>query len=212
MAFSALNLFDGILYINLDFRQDRKELIEQELEKVGVLREKRHLIQGFYDPLNGTKGCAQSHLQAVHFALEKNWKNVLILEDDCLFVKTLNDINQYVMTFFQTFKNNWDVFLLGGRIRKYEATHHPSYIFARSSLRAHAYAVNRLYLFNLKKHFEKTCASMENDLFFIFSLDKALDRQWVKLQAKDRWVAGRELIAQQRPSFSDIEKSFKQKR
>ena len=111
MEDSALNLFDGILYINLEMRKDRKTKIKREFKKVGLHPDKIHRIEGLLDELNGTRACAYSHAEALDFAIRQGWKNVLILEDDCLFVKPLSVINNYIHTFFEQFEENWDVFL-----------------------------------------------------------------------------------------------------
>lgn len=110
MEDSALNLFDGILYINLEMRKDRKTKIKREFKKVGLHPDKIHRIEGLLDELNGTRACAYSHAEALDFAIRQGWKNVLILEDDCLFVKPLSVINNYIHTFFEQFEENWDVF------------------------------------------------------------------------------------------------------
>lgn len=212
MSQSALNLFDGIVYINLDKRKDRMRMIENEFKKVDIDQNKVFRIEGYYDELNGIRGCVYSHIQALDFALSKKWKNVLLLEDDCLFTNKKTNINKYITDFFNHFKNDWDVFFLGTNIRDSQLTSHPAYVQVLFSVRAHAYAVNQHYLFKLKTHFVSTYESMKNDLFFTDSLHKALDRQWINLQKSDRWFSGINMIVQQRKSFSDIEKAVKLQR
>lgn len=206
-----LNFFDAILYINLPHRNDRKTLLEHELDRVFPNFGKIKRIEAFYDELNGTRGCVYSHILALNYALEKSCERVLILEDDCSFVKA-EEIHRYIADFLESFQNNWDVFFLGTKVKCAEPTHHPAYQRVLSSIRAHAYAVNRHYLNTLRDHFLAIYQSMENDLFFLDSLPKALDRQWISLQTKDRWFAGIDSVAEQRESFSDIEKAFKSQR
>ncbi len=208
----GLNFFDGILYINLAIRKDRKKEIKNELSRVSAHRKKVYRIEGDYDELNGARGCVHSHIQALDFAIAKGWKNVLILEDDCLFVKSQAEIDSYIQEFILHFKNDWDVFFLGTHIRFGRMTDHPAYTQVHFSLRSHAYAVNGPYLHKLRDHFITTYEAMKEDLFFISSLTKALDRKWVELQMTDRWFAGAEQIAQQSNSFSDIEKGMKVRR
>lgn len=210
MTSSSLNIFDGVLYINLAIRKDRRKEMEKELKR--VLVHKYHRIKGIYDELNGAKGCVQSHIQALDFAIRKGWKNVLILEDDCTFLKSVSEIDAYIQDFLQHFKTDWDVFFLGTKIEFAHMTDHESYVRVLFSMRSHAYAVNGPYLQTLKDHYLSTLRAMENDLFFISSLTKALDRRWVELQMVDRWYTGIESIAEQRTSFSDIEKAIKPQR
>jgi len=212
MVSSALNFFDGILYINLERRKDRKKNMEKELKKLALNPDKIFRIEGYYDELNGSRGCVYSHIQALDFALAKEWKTVLILEDDCIFIKDQTAINSYINNFFSHFKSAWDVFFLGTKINTFEETDCTGYVQIHNSLRAHAYAVNGSYMCKLRDHFFNTYHSMQYDLFFISSLEKALDRQWRILQKMDRWFAGTSMIAQQKKSFSDIEKTIKSQR
>ena len=58
-------------------------------------------------PENPIRGCLESHLEIIKLAKQENLNNVLILEDDCVFLKggKLNDI-----------PNNWDMLYLGGNL------------------------------------------------------------------------------------------------
>ncbi|HSX04105.1 MAG TPA: hypothetical protein VLG76_05190 [Rhabdochlamydiaceae bacterium] len=209
MRRDALNFFDGTLYINLPQRTDRRKKIKAELQKAALDPNKIFRIEASYDELNGIRGCVLSHIKALDFAIEKGWKNVLILEDDCLFLKNQNKMDSYINHFLVHFKNEWDVFFLGGEIHLSEKTDHAEYVKVQFSLRAHAYAVNGDYLCKLRDHFVSTYESTKEDLFFTQSLHKALDRRWAELQLKDRWYAGLKPIARQSKSFSDIEKGIK---
>jgi GR25 family glycosyltransferase involved in LPS biosynthesis len=206
---SGLNYFDGILYINLALREDRRVKIERELKKFSVKPGKFFRIEAFHDEFNGTRGCAYSHVQALNFAIEKGWKNVLILEDDCMFNANREGIDAYIQDFLNHFENNWDIFFLGANPRSSQMTDHSDYHRILFALDAHAYAVNGHYLPKLRDHFVSTFESMKEDLFFVSSLLKAIDRQWVDLQIADRWFIGKDPIAEQRDSYSDIEKKIK---
>jgi len=212
MSSFGLNYFDGILYINLAIRKDRRKEMEEELYRLSVQPDKQFRIEGNYDELNGARGCVQSHIRALDFAIEKGWKNVLVLEDDCTFVKSQTEIDSYIQEFIRHFKSDWDVFFLGTKIEFGRMTDHSAYIQVHFSLRAHAYVVNGPYLLKLRDHFVSTYESMKEDPLFVSSLTKALDRKWVDLQLADRWFAGMEPIAMQRSSFSDIEKGVKLQR
>jgi GR25 family glycosyltransferase involved in LPS biosynthesis len=205
----GLNYFDGILYINLAIRKDRRVEIENELSKFSVHPGKLFRIEADYDELNGVKGCVSSHIRALNFAIEKGWNNVLILEDDCCFVKGPTEIDSYIQEFMRHFKNEWDVFFLGTHKMFARMTDHPDYVQIHFSLRSHAYVVNRPYLVKLRDHFMTTYDAVKDDLFYPFSLTKALDRRWVEMQIADRWFAGKDQMAEQRDSYSDIEKEVK---
>ena len=96
---------DGIVYINLDHRIDRKELIESEFERLRISSEKIHCRSAVYNQLNGTKGCLLSHIQSLTYAIEKGWEAVLILEDDIIFTQKLNVIENQLGNFFRGAKD-----------------------------------------------------------------------------------------------------------
>ena len=70
---------DKIFYINLDRRTDRRDLIEMDLAKIGLVAERFVGIP--YEP--GIVGCGKSHLAVMKLAKERGYKNVLIL-DTCI--------------------------------------------------------------------------------------------------------------------------------
>ena len=75
---------DGIVYINLATRIDRKEEIEKQLQKVLNPEDllKVHRLEAIRNLENPCLGCVQSHCAATQLALDNNWTTVLILEDD----------------------------------------------------------------------------------------------------------------------------------
>lgn len=98
-----------IYVINIKERVDRKEkLLELFKEYVNI-----NLI--FVEAIkheNGAIGCFLSHKKCLKIAKEKNLKNIIVLEDDCMpatdFYNRLIKIKEYLDK-----KNNWDI-LLGG--------------------------------------------------------------------------------------------------
>ena len=78
----GINRLDAIIYINLENRADRKDLLLKELETLNTNMSKVHKISGVYIPKNGHKGCIQSHILALNMCKLNNWDRVLILEDD----------------------------------------------------------------------------------------------------------------------------------
>ena len=78
----GINQLDAIIYINLEERNDRKNLLIKELEKLKTDMSKVHKVSGVYMPKNGHKGCVQSHIIALNMIKMNNWNRVLILEDD----------------------------------------------------------------------------------------------------------------------------------
>lgn len=69
----------AVVYINLDRRQDRRMRIESELRKVVFPNAE---IRRFAAVEEKLAGCVKSHMEVLKMAMQENWENVLILEDD----------------------------------------------------------------------------------------------------------------------------------
>ena len=94
------NHIDKIFYINLDKRDDRKTEIDNELKNYG-LYDKVERITAFHTPGQGILGCTMSHLHAIKLAKERNYSNVLILEDDFQFTISKENFEKQLQLFFR---------------------------------------------------------------------------------------------------------------
>lgn len=124
-----LNFFEESFYINLDYREDRKALFEKRAKDIGISPIRFSGItpnEGEYQNLNANHkdsrrkwkvGCTLSHQSIVKIAKDKGLNNVLIFEDDCIFLdrfidkatKCVNDLKE----------NNWDLIYFGGQPNQY---------------------------------------------------------------------------------------------
>jgi hypothetical protein len=102
--------FDKIFYINLAKDIDRNESIISQFNEFGItnyerieaiqVSEKqnfntyRNFIKNDEKYVLNSIGCRHSHLKAIKLAKERNYKRVLILEDDVLMIQNPNDILQ----------------------------------------------------------------------------------------------------------------------
>ncbi len=197
----ALNYFDQILYINLNHRKDRRHQILQELQRLNVDLNKVYCIQGYYDLKNGHRGCTISHIKALEYAIEHACKNVLILEDDCLFDKDVQMIHRHIHTFFETVEK-WDVFFLGTNIHLFQETQWENIFRVIFSTCAMAYCVNAPYLPKLLNCYYQVLEMMEDIPFF--SQSPVLDANWIRLQLVDKWYIGKKTLAYQADTKSDI--------
>ncbi len=103
------NHIDGVLVINLDHRTDRWEELSSELKEF-IPEEKIHRMSAVYGKQlpsyrkhrlfkscteeeslfwAGRAGCVLSHTHCIQEAQKRQWKNVLILEDDATFFDDL---------------------------------------------------------------------------------------------------------------------------
>lgn len=119
----GINQMDAIIYINLENRQDRKQLFLSELEKLATDMNKVHKISGVFIPKNGHKGCVQAHILALNLAKLNNWDMVLIMEDDAELNMNPDDVNKIINKTLSTLdKNNikWDVIMLASAYKQYK--------------------------------------------------------------------------------------------
>ena len=111
----GINRLDAIIYINLEARNDRKDLLMQELEKLKTDMSKVHKVSGVYMPKNGHKGCIQSHILALNMIKMNNWNRVLILEDDAELdtsPEIMNNIINKSLSELDTHYPEWNVIML----------------------------------------------------------------------------------------------------
>jgi GR25 family glycosyltransferase involved in LPS biosynthesis len=188
------DFIDKIVYINLEHRQDRRDIMQKFFEKGKIPLEKVIRLPAI-KKIRGGLGCLESHTQALKMAKENSWKNVLILEDDLEWLdleggyKRLEELSQ---------KPDWDVIMLVGWYWKYDF---PRIYDANN---AGAYLVNSSYydtllknrqlgLFNMKKAFGFHFNSKRNDA----------DSGWKILQKTDKWYGLEPCICRQVDGFSD---------
>lgn len=125
-------MINKIVYINLDSRQDRREWLEKQLERIDIPYERFSAIaptlesitnedgkyHDFYNRLAikgmstrwqiGTIGCYLSHLSIHMMALEKQFGNYIILEDDCrISQKSIDTLQTYIKNGMIT--DDWDM-------------------------------------------------------------------------------------------------------
>ena len=112
----GINRLDAVIYINLENRTDRKELLIKELEKLNTNMSKVHKVSGIYIPKNGHKGCIQSHILALNMIKLNKWKRVLILEDDAeleIDPDTFNKVINKSLEELDQKHPEWNVIMLG---------------------------------------------------------------------------------------------------
>lgn len=207
----GINALDAIIYINLENRQDRKDLLLQELETLNTTPAKIHKVSGVYMPKNGHKGCIQSHILALNMIKLNKWKRVLILEDDAQLdtdPTTVNNIITQAIQILDEKDPEWNVIMLATankvindkapephstqlEIYAPDTTLKPTKLerLTRATTSS-AYIVKGDYVDEILNLFN-TC----NDNMKATQLSGnkyeywALDQKWESLQASDRWYA-----------------------
>jgi hypothetical protein len=207
-------MIDGIVYINLAHRHDRKTHILSELEKIRPITDNVHRIDAVLEPLCGHLGCGKSHVKALEFAIEQNWSSVLIVEDD---LKLNEDPASLSKKLTEVYDISWDVVLLGLGHHNIAPTTHPYLSKVLSSTCAHGYLVRRHYYPTLLENFRTAVTKMTTELQTHTEICKkekkpvtklnycsAIDQEWFRLQARDTfYVFTPQIGVQQYELYSD---------
>ncbi|MEM8629443.1 MAG: hypothetical protein AAGF04_05195 [Chlamydiota bacterium] len=203
------DFFDQILYINLAERTDRRASIESELEKMEVPVEKITRIEA-HSSINGTRGCALSHIKALDCALENGWNRFLILEDDLVFLQPKEVVWAYIARFEQFISlHDWDLFYLGTNPHHLENTDDPRIKRVLVSCCAHAYCLEARYIPTLRASYLRSYEKLWGVTSFEESFYYAIDKMWTHLQLENAWFVGDEEIVRQGAFYSDIELKFR---
>ena len=125
---------EKVVYINLDERTDRRAEIERQLsifpsEKIVRFPAIKHL--------NGAIGASMSHIAVVELAIQNDWNNVLIVEDDMIW----NKFEVGYPIYEKLVSNPFDVLCLGSACVDYDRqTYKAKYVSTGT-----AYLVNKHY-------------------------------------------------------------------
>lgn len=198
----GMNMFDQVLYINLDSRPDRKWQIEKELRKLGVPDDKITRVPGVIDKF-GSLGCSKAHLNALQiFEDHAEWKQVLIVEDDAMFVQSRAYIDD-VLNKFSALNIQWDVLQLLANVQDFKETTLSFLVQIKESQTTAGYAVSRHYLQTLKSNVEQGIALLETKSHSVNEF--CIDAFWKPLQKTGKWFHFHPVVGFQRDGFSDIE-------
>ena len=194
---------DKIIYINLEKRNDRKTQIENELKLFEIDAERYNAIEN----KTGIIGCTESHLNILKLAKERNYKNILILEDDFTFIVSKKDFEDNLRQFFESKAGlDYDVCMISYYIIKHEEL--KEYKFINKIIEAQTASG---YLVNCK-YYDKLINILEYGLEFLIKTGEhwnyANDQIWKKLQPKDNWYYFTTRLGKQRPSYSDTANCF----
>ena len=193
---------ENVFYINLESREDRRKLIEQEFAELGWNYERFNAIPNSI----GLLGCGHSHLSVIRKAKERNLDYVVVVEDDALFLHK-DFINSQIQKVFES-GLEYDVLLLAGNVRNplvkntdiegIENIYQVKICWA-----ATCYIVKKHYFDKLIDNFKEgvDLLAKTNDVG-----KYACDAWWMRLQEKDKWLIILPRTITQRADYSDIEK------
>jgi GR25 family glycosyltransferase involved in LPS biosynthesis len=189
---------EHIFYINLAHRTDRRSEIEHELENMGLSKQAERFDAIMMKP--GAFGCGYSHIGALKLAKERKYKNVLILEDDFMFVVDKETLETQCKLFFEHVKE-YNVCMFSYNSIKLEECKYPFLNKVIDSHTASGYLVNENFYDILINNFENAMNNLRNGFqHWLYSIDQS----WKVLQPSALWYQFKIRMGKQRPSYSDI--------
>lgn len=196
--------FSRIVYINLAHRRDRNVRMKHHLRE--LLAPKEKIIR--FDAIKaspGALGCVKSHIAVLEMAMESDWEDVLIFEDDFQFVRddeNISRLNKWLHTLDAV---RWDMAFLSANYHRVTPLKSVDYLLrVNQAWCACAYRVKRHYYPHLLANFRQSLAYLEQggdpQCF-------ALDVHWWHLMMKDCWLGIYPCAGYQAPDKSDIEQT-----
>ena len=228
---NGINRLDAIIYINLENRSDRKDLLMGELTKLNTDMNKVHKVSGVYMPKNGHKGCIQSHILALNMIKMNTWERVLILEDDAELDMEPEVINNLINKSLDELDGNhpdWNVIMLATANKMLDKqngnsngknTTIPMQIYSadgkilplnieklNSATTSSAYIVKKSYAETILNLFTTCNNNMSANKMTSDGFEHwALDQKWAELQNKDKWFCIDKDPIKQRAIWSTIQ-------
>lgn len=189
---------DKIFYINLDKRDDRKKEFETEMDTMGWQAERFPGI--YYSPPKGIVGCGKSHLEVLKLAKNRGYKNIIIFEDDFVFVEPKETVERQLETFF-TNVTDFKVCMLAYNLHSGMADLKHLYLTkVKRAATASGYIVNHTCYDELINLYEENLPLLESTMEH---WKYANDQIWNKLQEKGGWYCFTNRLGKQRDGFSD---------
>jgi len=200
---------DGPYYINLDHRDDRKILIEEEFKKLNIDSFVR--VPAIYTPNEGALGCLASHIKALE-AAPLTCDAIWICEDDIEFKVDRTTLNSFIVEFMIS---DASILCLGYNSR-YEMEYSPLLKHTKDTQTASCYIVKSAFRHTLLEFWKSVLVFRINKLehpykhiYMKLPINKAeyevTDQSWKVLQQSYVFVIPKSRCVIQRSSYSDIE-------
>ncbi len=204
------SIFDKIFIINLDERQDRWEKCLEQLvshniknyERFSAIKPSGKLEYKTYNKIlnknlkynkkyiTGVVGCKLSHYTIIKIAKERNYKQIMILEDDFQFS---SNFNQTISDNTNNICNlDWKMLYFGGNYLRIFSQPITSTIYRSTSVNTtHAYAIKNVLFDTIINN--SLNSGMEIDCYYRLYIHQ-----------KHKTICFKPSIITQRASFSDI--------
>lgn len=201
---------DKVVYINLDSRQDRRDIMDKFFNDAQIPNDKIMRFSAIKEKA-GTVGCCKSHIEVLKLAIEKQWDRVMILEDD---ITIINPDTAYTNIKNIVENQKFDVLLMSGTYGIAQNGDPVLFSWCTSG-----YIVNRHYYSKLLKNYQDgLCALTGNTDMIVYDdkieeinahPEKHIDAYWGRLSRCDNWIGVWPKPIFQLSTFSDVINDFR---
>jgi len=139
----AWSFFDRIYCISLSNRLDRQKQAREQFERVGLLERVEFVIVDKH-PTDSEQGIFESHMECLRIGLAAGARNIVVFEDDILFLRFSPKLLDRAIRFMKTHPD-WGMFFFGCFVYSSRKTSFPSILQIRYRCTAHAYVANRRF-------------------------------------------------------------------
>lgn len=187
------------LFINLDYRVDRREHAMEEFATLGI----ENTVERFpaIRTTAGNVGCTMSHIKCLEIAIKRNYPHIFICEDDIHF--TNPQLFQENLTKLYNDQIPWDVLVVGGNNCPPYSKINDYCVRVFNIQTTTGYIVKQCYYETLLANFKEGVKLLlrNPDMKKQYSIDI----YWKSLQMTHQWLVLIPLTVTQYEDYSDIE-------
>ena len=189
----------------MDSRTDRRSVLLKEFSRVGFSNDK--IIRFPASSYNGcpNSGCLLSHANVLEMAYDMDCQNVLVLEDDFIFIDDVEKIHADIKSFFEL-KINWDVLMFTTCAAVVSENTNSLISRISSSGNGAGYLVNRPMMLELSMLFK---ANVDN----LFTTKQHWvyqnDILWKTIMPTSQWYMFNYYLGYQKEGYSDLSQDQK---
>jgi glycosyl transferase family 25 len=192
-----MNQINHVFYINLKSRADRNQFCLNQLKKIDMPLEKIERFEAVENK-EGAIGCTLSHIQCLKKAIERNYDNIMIVEDDIYFTQP----EYFKEKITKIFEYSFDVFLLGTNLFDFEK-------IDQDVIRVLGGGTTTGYIVQ-KHYYQKLLGNYKEGLELLIKTGKkaqyCIDSYSIRtLQPVDQWLSFSKLTVSQVQDYSNIE-------
>jgi GR25 family glycosyltransferase involved in LPS biosynthesis len=196
---------DKIIYINMDARAERRTALLKEFDRIGFTEEK--IIRFPASSYNGcpNSGCLLSHANVLEMAYDLDLQNVLVIEDDFIFIDDVKKIHHDIKAFFEL-NLSWDVVMLTTCAAIISEPTNQLISRISSSGNGAGYLVNRTMMLELSTLFKSNVENLySTKQHWVYQNDIL----WKTIMPSSQWYMFNHYLGYQKEGYSDLSQDQK---